>query len=278
MYQFSRSSTGDVVIGSGTSTNTPPLANAGTDKTITLPTNSVQLTGTGSDPDGSIISYTWSKTGGPSQYLFSNSNSASTTVSNLIEGVHTFRLTVKDNSGATAFDDVIVTVYRTSNTGKEIRVNIYGGSSAYNSSQWNNWNTYSSLSSPTLKYSDGTASSIKTTLSAQKAISDNGLKYSTNLAPNEVIRYASYATAPRTLTISGLVNNKTYVLELYASRSGQTNNITRFTIGSKYVDIKSGNNYTNKASFTVTPINGIITIELRNIYSYNYINGFLLKE
>lgn len=140
------------------------------------------------------------------------------------------------------------------------------------------WNTSASLNSPYLRYSDGSPSTIKVALNIQTNISDNGAQYTTNLAPNEVIRYTSYATKTRTLTISGLANNKTYLLEIYASRSGTSNNVTRFTVEGKYMDIRTGNNYNSKAISTVIPVNGTILIELRNLYSYNYINGFVLKE
>ena len=40
-------------------TNNPPVANAGTDKSITLPTSSTGLTGSGTDADGSIVGYQW---------------------------------------------------------------------------------------------------------------------------------------------------------------------------------------------------------------------------
>src|SRR5690606_36032180 len=41
------------------------IANAGTDRSITLPTNTVTLNGSGSSPLGPIISYLWTKkTGG----------------------------------------------------------------------------------------------------------------------------------------------------------------------------------------------------------------------
>ena len=41
--------------------NTPPTANAGPDQTITLPTNSVILSGSGTDPDGTVFAYLWTK-------------------------------------------------------------------------------------------------------------------------------------------------------------------------------------------------------------------------
>ena len=41
--------------------NTPPVANAGANQTITLPVNIVSLAGSGSDADGTIASYQWVK-------------------------------------------------------------------------------------------------------------------------------------------------------------------------------------------------------------------------
>jgi lysophospholipase L1-like esterase len=99
--------------------NQSPLANAGADKTITLPANSVTLSGSGSDPDGSIASYAWSKVSGGAATINSPST-ASTTVSGLAQGSYIFRLTVTDNAGATAFDDVLVTV--NGSTGSSSRI------------------------------------------------------------------------------------------------------------------------------------------------------------
>jgi len=100
----------DVVITVNNSqANTPPTVNAGPDQTITLPTSSVTLSGSGSDPDGNIVSYSWTKISGNGGTITSPS-SASTTVTSLTAGTYTFRLTVTDNQGATASDDVVITV------------------------------------------------------------------------------------------------------------------------------------------------------------------------
>lgn len=91
--------------------NQPPVANAGNDITITLPVNSTTLNGGGTDPDGTIVSYNWTKLSGPAGVVgFSNANAASTSVTNLVQGVYVFRLTVMDNYGATDTDDRTVTV------------------------------------------------------------------------------------------------------------------------------------------------------------------------
>lgn len=99
-----------------TAPNVTPVANAGADKTITLPVNSVSITGTGTDADGTIASYAWSKVSGSSATL-SGASTATLTASALTEGSYTFRLTVKDNKGATKSDDMKVTVLASVSTG-----------------------------------------------------------------------------------------------------------------------------------------------------------------
>ena len=91
-------------------TNHAPIANAGTDISITLPTNSVTVNGSGSDTDGSIVAYTWTKVSGPSVTI-SGSSTAKLALSNLVEGTYTFSLTVRDNEGATATDRVDIVVH-----------------------------------------------------------------------------------------------------------------------------------------------------------------------
>ena len=65
---------------SGTPANQPPVVDAGVDKTLTLPTNSVQLTATASDSDGSIASYAWTKVSGPGATLTGVSSSQLTAI------------------------------------------------------------------------------------------------------------------------------------------------------------------------------------------------------
>jgi hypothetical protein len=91
--------------------NSPPVANAGVDQSITLPTSSVTLNGSASsDPDGTIVSYAWSKISGPSSSIIANASNVTTAVNNLVQGTYLFRLVVTDNSGATSDDTVMVTV------------------------------------------------------------------------------------------------------------------------------------------------------------------------
>ena len=91
--------------------NKPPIANAGADITLILPTNTATLNGSASyDPDGTIVSYRWDFISGPSQYTITGANSPRPTLYGLVQGTYVFRLTVTDNGGATATDTVHIIV------------------------------------------------------------------------------------------------------------------------------------------------------------------------
>ncbi len=93
------------------STNIAPTANAGNDQSITLPTNSVTLSGSISDdglPSGSTTC-TWSKTSGPGTVTFGNANAASTTATFSTSGTYVVRLTASDTA-LTGYDEATITV------------------------------------------------------------------------------------------------------------------------------------------------------------------------
>lgn len=89
--------------------NQLPVINAGADIVLTTPTSSTTLKATASDPDGTIVSYKWEKTAGGNMVI-STPNGNPTLISQLVEGSYTFKCTVTDNLGASAFDTVNVTV------------------------------------------------------------------------------------------------------------------------------------------------------------------------
>lgn len=90
------------------SVNIPPTANAGKDTTLYLPATSLPLNGTGTDPDGAVVSYQWTVLSGSA--TITPSNAASTQVSNLTTGTYQFVLTVTDDGGVTGKDTVNVMV------------------------------------------------------------------------------------------------------------------------------------------------------------------------
>ncbi len=104
------SSSDDITVTVNAAVNQLPVANAGSDITLTLPSNATMLAGSGYDPDGTIATYGWSYVSGPNTYTINNANTASTGLNGLVQGVYVFRLTVTDNSGATATDNVTITV------------------------------------------------------------------------------------------------------------------------------------------------------------------------
>ena len=96
---------------SGPPSNQSPIANAGQDQELTLPTSSVTLNGSGTDPDGgAIVSYAWTQQSGPNTASLTNQNTASLTAGNLVAGTYIFRLTVTDDESQTGFAEVTVTV------------------------------------------------------------------------------------------------------------------------------------------------------------------------
>jgi hypothetical protein len=89
----------------GGATNQPPTANAGADQTIDCLHGSatVTLNGSGSDPDGDALTFTWSEGGNPIA-------TGATAQVSLGIGTHTITLTVDDGKGGTATDQVVITL------------------------------------------------------------------------------------------------------------------------------------------------------------------------
>jgi len=94
----------------------PPTVSAGTPIAITLPTATVNLSGTATANGGATISSTqWTVTG-PNTPVIVSAGSLSTAVTGLVQGNYTFTLTVKDNNNNTSTSTVSVTVSAASST------------------------------------------------------------------------------------------------------------------------------------------------------------------
>jgi ribosomal protein L14 len=112
--------------------NQPPTANAGAPQTVNEGAT-VTLPGNGTDTDGTIASYAWTQTAGPTVTL-SNANTATASFTAPRVSANTpltFQLTVTDNLGATDTDTVNILVNNvpasnqppTANAGLDQRVN-----------------------------------------------------------------------------------------------------------------------------------------------------------
>ena len=107
----SRTTTTTTTSTSSTSSgNYAPVASAGADKSLRLPTNTIKLYGSAKDSDGKIVSYQWTQYSGPTRLAISYSRYATCQVHYLKQGTYVMRLTVKDNEGAVDTDDVAVRV------------------------------------------------------------------------------------------------------------------------------------------------------------------------
>jgi hypothetical protein len=111
-------SSDDVVItvGGGTTTTPPPapsgsvpVANAGKDENIPVGQATV-LHGETSTATAGIKSYTWTKFSGPTQYEMLTPTASTSWIRNMVAGTYVYRLTITDNNGAIATDDVVITV------------------------------------------------------------------------------------------------------------------------------------------------------------------------
>ena len=99
--------------------NKPPVAVAGPDQVITLPTDSISLDGSASsDPDGAITSYLWKKISGPGSFGIVNSTFSKTTVRDLVVGSYQFELSVTDDKGLSDTDTMQVIVRSGSSTNR----------------------------------------------------------------------------------------------------------------------------------------------------------------
>lgn len=92
-------------------TNNSPIAVAGPDQVIYLPLDNAIVDGSGStDPDGTIVSYLWTKISGPTSLIVVNPNLAKTSINQLVQGTYLFELLIKDNGGLSAKDTMQITV------------------------------------------------------------------------------------------------------------------------------------------------------------------------
>ncbi len=142
-----------------------PVAKAPADTTITLPVNSVTLSGSGTDATGHIVGYLWSQISGPAEAAIVDESSRTATFSGLIAGTYTIQFEVIDNNGLTGLANfsiivkpvqmVTLTLQPANNQG-ESNVGIWNGA---------DWSNHTSVEEPISAWTkDGTPTVIRNLL------------------------------------------------------------------------------------------------------------------
>lgn len=201
----------DQVQVSVTSANNSPIANAGPDQSVTLPADSLTVQGTASDSDGGIATYLWTRTSGPLATM-TGTTTATLSLDDLLEGVYVFRLTVTDTQGATAYDEVQVTVnpapaqpvvvFRVNNGGLELP------------DPELNWEMDKDPTSPS-QYLDQTKKTYTTGANTWTGVNTTG-------APNNVFGGNRYAITVDPLKFHFPTGNGQFKLRLYFAEKGGT--------------------------------------------------------
>ncbi len=89
----------------------PPVANAGSDLSLQLPSEAVQLDGRGSYAlDGTITGYNWVKLSGPAPVSITGAHTSMPSLEFEEAGTYIVRLTVTDSNGSTAYTDLTIVV------------------------------------------------------------------------------------------------------------------------------------------------------------------------
>jgi hypothetical protein len=92
------------------STNLPPVANAGPEQTVRVG-DLVSLSGSGStDANSDVLSYRWTWTSNPGNAVLSNPNVVSPTFTPTVAGIYVLTLTVNDGKGGTHVARVLINV------------------------------------------------------------------------------------------------------------------------------------------------------------------------
>jgi RHS repeat-associated protein len=98
--------------------NRLPVTDAGFDQSISIH-NSFTLWGNAIDPDGTVVTFAWTKTSGGAITMTPNYNTL--TLTNLVAGTYVFRLTATDNFGDSSFDEMTLTVSNVLNNYNYVR-------------------------------------------------------------------------------------------------------------------------------------------------------------
>lgn len=230
--------------------NAAPTANAGSDQIVNEET-SVALTGSGTDSDGVISSYSWKQTEGDSVTITDADMATASfnTATALEQVILTFQLTVTDSDGASATDIIDITVEPvnaapTVNAGSDQTVNEVttvsltgNGTDADGTIESYSWtqtdgNTVTIIGADTAAASFDAPSTLEPlTLTFQLTVTDNEGEIATDSAVITV-NHADYLVAVVFPKVTSLTDNDSIII-----RGTQGQDVANLTVNGTAVDI-----------------------------------------
>jgi hypothetical protein len=201
------------------------------DTSITLPNTGLELSAQINANGAAITGYQWSQLTGPNSSTVTNATTAACTISGLVSGTYTFRLTITTSSGQQVSDDATVHVYPEGGP-KILRVN-FSNTQATAVPGW--FNVYGPVSDNHVTATDPTTGwtidnggatwEYWTAFGGSNGNDDAGeiTGDDSGIVPDEVLKsfwfnYSTKYTTTDNLLITGLDTSKTYTLKLIASR------------------------------------------------------------
>ncbi|HEU4553596.1 MAG TPA: hypothetical protein VFS25_12200 [Chitinophaga sp.] len=203
------------------------------DTSITLPNSGLQLTGSIASNGNTISTYQWSQLAGPNTAAITDATAQTCTITGLISGTYTFRLTVTTVDGRQISDDATVQVNPESGGPKILRVN-FSNTQAPAVPGW--FNVYGPVSDNHVTATDPTTGwtidnggatwEYWTAFGGSNGNDDAGevTGDDSGIVPDQVLKsfwfnYSTKYTTTDNLLITGLDASKTYTLKLVASRA-----------------------------------------------------------
>jgi hypothetical protein len=250
----------------GTPINQPPAVNAGTDGTITLPTNVINVDGTVTDdglPSGSVTT-TWSKVSGPGTVTFGSASAVDTTATFSVAGNYVLRLTATDGA-LSGQDEVTITVQAVSGGGTVVAAINCGKTAAGN-----------------FTGSDGTVYVPDSVPPASGGTATVGTSYAIAGTTDDTL-FDSYRWGPHAYNIP--LSNGTYQVTLRFSDNATAANVRKFNVTIEGVAVLTnfdifaqvGTNTVCDKVFTVPVSDGTLNIQFANVTGNAKINAIVVK-
>jgi hypothetical protein len=257
--------------------NQPPVVNAGSDQTITLP-STASLAGSVSDdglaPGNPTPTVTWTKVSpAGSTVTFGTPNAVNTTVTFSAAGTYVLRLTASDGVLSTS-DDITVNVNAAPNSV------LFDFGTTTMSGNWNNVTT-TGVGNKISNAVNSTGATTGIGLDVTAAFDNYTTGGSTNVSgaypPNAMVDSFFLQSwvgndAVGKVKLTGLNPSTSYTLKIFASKMGVSSRVAQYKVGASTTTLDAANNETYVATLpSLTPApDGSIEVEVKSPTSTGY--------